>query len=495
MSKISPKEVEKILESEGEIIDSVNFPKDNNAHEEFSIASCARGRGITYKGEELKEGMSYSSSMLDINELMAKKIVGLGDKIDLRDFPEVDTLQVAWQSQLDMLDDASKAQIKSIHLSNNTPVGWNRDFEYDNYFPMDKTLDLSDYANVTQLQTHFYLNNDLNDIILPEGVEEIFCKHSKMASLYALDDVPTFLYLSETADDIDEFAEGMKRYNDYQVLKHYSYKKEKDGTYTLCHDGEPVARGFDEEKELRWNCQCGYNDIFSDEIMRDSDVLSIKGDISLRVTKDGKHYKCEESEDMGVNLCKDVFVNPMDENDKIVTLFSTDWYSEDMRAAFDRDVCVSIRTGRHDVGRGYTPRYISLYAKHGDDFLVVSNRDRSVVTPKLYSDFLDKAKDEGVDISKTQMRAIESKILFHMGLNEGFNEYYLSDLENLNPYVQKFFSRGKKLIEMRKKVARKESDEEKPNHQIARRRFTSGVSLHEDDALKMAKAIAKDRSK
>lgn len=134
-------------------------------------------------GGILKEGTSYSEHMLDLNELMEKEVLHRGNKVDLSGLPEIETLQAASQEQLDMLTPESKKQITAIHLSNNTPVGWDDNYDFQNKYEMDKNLDLSAYENVTEVQTHFYVNNDLEDIILPPNVSEVLCRHSKMEKL------------------------------------------------------------------------------------------------------------------------------------------------------------------------------------------------------------------------------------------------------------------------------------------------------------------------
>ena len=157
---------------------------------------------VVKDARELKLGTSYSEHMLDLNELMEKGVVHRDDKIDLSEMPEIETIQAASQEQLDMLTPESKKQIKAIHLSNNTPFGWNEELDYNNIYGMDTNLDLSSYENVSEVQTHFYVNNDLEDIVLPPKVTEILCQHSKMENLRKhgnLEDIKVEASSTETA--------------------------------------------------------------------------------------------------------------------------------------------------------------------------------------------------------------------------------------------------------------------------------------------------------
>lgn len=182
--------------------------EDNSASgEEFSVDKYDYNFRVIKDAEDLKEGTSYSEHMLDLNELMEKGVLHRGNKIDLSEMPEIETIQAATQEQLDMLTPKSKKQITAIHLSNNTPVGWNDDYDYDNKYEMDNKLDMSSYKNVTEVQTHFYVNNDLEDIVMPEMVQTMMCRHSKMKNLQkdgGLKDVNVFLDRAETAFDYDD---------------------------------------------------------------------------------------------------------------------------------------------------------------------------------------------------------------------------------------------------------------------------------------------------
>ena len=180
--------------------------QDSSEGETFSIDKFSYNFRTVSDAEDLKEGTSYSEHMLDLNELMEKGVLQRGNKIDLSDMPEIETIQAATQEQLDMLTPESKKQITAIHLSNNTPVGWDDNYDFDNKSAMDEKLDLSSYHNVIEVQTHFYVNNDLQDIVMPEKATELLCRHSKMENLQkdgGLQDVKVVLDRAQTAFGTD----------------------------------------------------------------------------------------------------------------------------------------------------------------------------------------------------------------------------------------------------------------------------------------------------
>ena len=147
-----------------------------------------------------------------------------------------------------MLTQESKKQITAIHLSNNTPVGWNDDYDFDNKYEMDRKLDLSSYKNVTEVQTHFYVNNDLEDIVMPEKATELLCRHSKMGNLQkdgGLQDVEVVLDRAETAFDSDDGYEETDKWYEQEVAKYHSEQKE-DGKYTLYYEDTPVLKDLNE---------------------------------------------------------------------------------------------------------------------------------------------------------------------------------------------------------------------------------------------------------
>lgn len=180
---------------------------DRVSGEEFAVDKYGYNFRVINDAIDLKEGTSYSEHMLDLNELMEKGVLQRGNKLDLSDMPEIETIQAATQEQLDMLTSESKKQITAIHLSNNTPVGWNDNYDFDNKYEMDSKLDLSSYHNVTEVQTHFYVNNDLQDIVMPEKATELLCRHSKMKNLQkdgGLQDIKVVLDRAETSFDFDD---------------------------------------------------------------------------------------------------------------------------------------------------------------------------------------------------------------------------------------------------------------------------------------------------
>lgn len=158
--------------------------KEKALTEEFRIRDYPKGIGNVVSGKELTEGMSYSPTMLDINELFEKGVILRGDKIDLKNYPEINCIQAAEQEQLDMLTPESKQQITAIHLSNNTPVEWFED--YINADKMSTVMDMRSFSNLQKFETHCYCNNDLKEVKLPENVESIAIKQSYLDSLNML---------------------------------------------------------------------------------------------------------------------------------------------------------------------------------------------------------------------------------------------------------------------------------------------------------------------
>ena len=179
------KEIEKLLDTEIDTPEKrIKETYEGVGTEQFTIEDYPYGEFKTISSEdELKQGTSYSPTMLDINELFEKGIVKRGDTIDLSELHDITTVQAASQEQLDMLTASSKEQITAIHLSNNTLIGWDDDYDYDNKYVMDRQLDLSGYKNVTEVETHAYLNSELEDIILPEKTTSLLCRHSRMENL------------------------------------------------------------------------------------------------------------------------------------------------------------------------------------------------------------------------------------------------------------------------------------------------------------------------
>ena len=117
--------------------------------------------GNVISDDRLLSGMSYSSKMLDINELFDRGGVSSASFIDLSNFPDVTVIQASSQKQLDMLLPKSKLQIQSIHLSNNIPVGWDGDFDMESNRIMDRVINLEDYKN-------FQEKHGLNFILLSD---------------------------------------------------------------------------------------------------------------------------------------------------------------------------------------------------------------------------------------------------------------------------------------------------------------------------------------
>jgi hypothetical protein len=199
--------------------------------------------------------------MLDINELFEKGIVKRGDKIDLANFPNINVIQVSSQEQLDMLTKESKDQIQSIHLSNNTDVGWNvtyvqignreigwRHFA-KNQHPMDRTLDATEFQNLQTLEAHHYLNADLRELKLPEKTDHIFLQCSCIPGLKEPEDIDVFSNTAETSlnaplDDREYFRVYPQNHDEAERL--YDERLRRSPNISLVPtdaDGYSVSRG------------------------------------------------------------------------------------------------------------------------------------------------------------------------------------------------------------------------------------------------------------
>lgn len=282
--------------------------RKNFSGEEFSVDKYSEFYNfrVIKEAEDLKEGTSYSEHMLDLNELMEKGILHRGNAIDLSEMPEIETIQAATQEQLDMLTPESKKQITAIHLSNNTPVGWNDDYDFDNKHEMDSKLNLSSYHNVTEVQTHFYVNNDLEDIIMPEKATELLCRHSKMDNLQkdgGLQDIEVVLDRAKTSFDFDDGYVDPDEERDILVAEEkakYHSEQEKDGKYTLYYEDTPVLKDLNEPAEVELTDVCGWQDIKEYEGISDKYAsISVNGESFLKIEKQNENplfYKVEEEE-------------------------------------------------------------------------------------------------------------------------------------------------------------------------------------------------------
>lgn len=389
--------------------------EDNSASgEEFAIDKYGYNFRTIKDAEDLKEGTSYSEHMLDLNELMEKGILQRGNKIDLSEMPEIETIQAATQEQLDMLTPESKKQITAIHLSNNTPVGWDDDYDFDNKHEMDSKLDLSSYQNVTEVQTHFYVNNDLEDIVMPEAATELLCRHSKMENLQkdgGLQDVKVVLDRAETA--FGTVYDSEEAWYDEEVSKYHS-EQEKDGKYTLYYEDTPVLKDLNEPAAVEpiddW--RYSYNEDFHGMVEINDKTYFMKYE------DDGlKFYFNEGSkESVGENCDKLTLVNSLDSSEKFDVLESYMDGWNGFSASYDDEAGVARTSGRRDVGRGLTPQSVTLYAKKDGKIFSVAGYDdcRSSnvmgISAFLYSDFLNMADKEGIKISEEQTKALKEAI-------------------------------------------------------------------------------------
>ena len=458
MAKLNNNEINDALDEElgkEDIKSRINKMKesareqDSSEGETFSIDKFSYNFRTVSDAEDLKEGTSYSEHMLDLNELMEKGVLLRGNKIDLSDMPEIETIQVATQEQLDMLTPESKKQITAIHLSNNTPVGWDDNYDFDNKSAMDEKLDLSSYENVTEVQTHFYVNNDLQDIVMPEKATELLCRHSKMENLQkdgGLQDVKVVLDRAETA--FGTVYDSEEAWYDEEVSKYHS-EQEKDGKYTLYYEDTSVLKDLNEPAAVEpiddW--RYSYNEDFHGMTEINDKTYFMKYE------DDGLKFYSQEgaSERVGENCDKITLVNSLNSSKKFDVLksYSDSWNG--FTADYDNEAGVARTSGRRDVGRGMTPQSVTLYAKKdGKIFSVVgydSWKSSNVmgISAFLYSDFLNMADKEGIKISEEQTKALKQAIRDSWETHNA--EYYISidkkDLQLNDNKVHLYDSRDK----------------------------------------------------
>lgn len=416
-------DVEPLKEDFDEETNVDEFDEETHA-EEFSIENYESGISEIIFDEALKEGMSYSPKMLDINELFEKGVVKRGDEIDLRNFPEVETIQAACQEQLDMLVPASKDQITIIHLSNNTPVGWNDDYNYSNEYPMDKELDLTDYKNVTEVQTHFYVNDELENIKLPEGVKEILCRHSKMINLHKnedLKDIKITLDRAETSFGIDDG--DIDEYDEFCNLENYHNIQEKDSSYTLYYQNTPVLKDLKEPAEVENPRDYGESYDYENKDFNLASRIKINGDEYAIIEPEGEtnpkfYLKCL-GEDCGRNCQYVTFKNSLNPNEKINSLVIVKWHSGGMFGSYNRDIGIAEATGCRDVGRGYAPGSLTMYTKQNGEYFAVSSSEycdspRVDDYIEVYDEFLKMLEEKGINLSNEEREAKERAVFDEM---------------------------------------------------------------------------------
>jgi hypothetical protein len=99
-----------------------------------------------------------------------------------------------------MLTPQSKDQITSVHLSNNTDMGWGYYFA-QNEKPMDKSLDLTSFKNLQNIEAHWYLNSNLQEIKAPANTDHIFMQASCTPRLKRPENIDVFLNDTKTSWD------------------------------------------------------------------------------------------------------------------------------------------------------------------------------------------------------------------------------------------------------------------------------------------------------
>ena len=374
--------------------------------------------GNVISDDRLLSGMSYSSKMLDINELFDRGGVSSASFIDLSNFPDVTVIQASSQKQLDMLLPKSKLQIQSIHLSNDIPVGWDGDFDMESNRIMDRVINLEDYKNINSVETHFYLNTDLEKIEMPDSVSSLKFQHSKLPALQ-IDDVDNIEHieinhslmnniensekLEITASIINGFFEDPEDYyeEDYSLADEFEQNVTDDNKYELKLHGETVLLG-DAPFEISEKDDNGIyvtymnseNKPFN-EIFINKEKYLISGD---------ELYSISKNSNGGIGRYLDsVTLTNTKSGDIIHSYAYTTWNGENMGGTVDMRRGIFELRGRRDVGRGYTPTETSLFLVRDGrivpESIVLEEGSFEDCGNNLYKAFMQKIKENKIELT------------------------------------------------------------------------------------------------
>lgn len=381
--------------------------------------------------EILEQGTSYNEHMLDLNELAEKDLIGRGTKINLSDMPEIDTLQASTEEQLLMIMPKNRKQITAIHLSNNTPVDRYDDYEYHNTQKLDETMDLTSFSSLEKFETHFYLNDDLKNVKLPDSVTAVKFQRSKMENLDIMeqfDHCNIAFSNAQTKKIIDD-----EEFEKVCSESRFENRENNDGTYNI-YDKENdriVADHLTGEKlqltspQKTNYAQKYYNDITYYEYLCDCEVFGIKDDTKkyedALILTDGKLYKPERDnpeflEPTGSpewNIPIDVIklTNISNKNDVRYTLQSFEGFecmgSNLGRQSRDSGTCIA--TSRYDNGRGFARRHALAFKSDDKGYI-----DRKLVSIakdcgrdglfRAINDYFEQAEKKNIDLSKDDIK-------------------------------------------------------------------------------------------
>jgi hypothetical protein len=116
-------------------------------------------------------------------------------------------VKAASQEQLNMLPRKFRAQIKKITLSNNTEADENTVVVHRG--TADKTLDLSSFTNLEQVDVFQYANADLAALKLPKSAEDVYVHNAYVPNLHIPSNVEVYTDKAKTAD----YAGSVKFYD------------------------------------------------------------------------------------------------------------------------------------------------------------------------------------------------------------------------------------------------------------------------------------------
>lgn len=261
MSKLTQNEISET------IVDEIISEEDIEFFHKEKTGS-ERERYYLY-GDCLTPGLEYSEKMLDLNDLSRAVDFKENFMIMLDGFPEINTLQVSTQEQLDKIYKDSKDQIEAIHFSTN----WDE--------KASEKFDLSSFENVKTLGFHSFDGMCCSEIIYPPKAKVMVVSQSQI-------DIPLpedMLLIMRCGNNVDEgnYIAGLNFANAEIDTKH-KFGKVFDDYVVPSHKEQDLEKCV-EMISLTVN-DCGYVD----------DIEKSTGDnLANKVRmKAAKHYMSDE---------------------------------------------------------------------------------------------------------------------------------------------------------------------------------------------------------
>lgn len=401
--------------------------------------------------EKLRAAMSYSPEMLDMNELFEKTNVSSDELIDLSTFPDIKVIQASSQRQLDMILPASKRQIESVHLSNDQPVGWDNGFNMENSDRADRSIDLTDYANIRSVETHFYLNTDLERIEMPKSVETLKFQHSKLPAL-KIDNIDTFDEviinrslmnhigrgnISVNASIIDgesiNFDEEVYEEARYSITDEFEQVQSENGMFELKVKDKVVLKS-DKPFELQEVDYHGFTIHYDNSEHKDFSHVGINGEVFA--LSNNELYRMYEDKDGGIGRHVDKVIFENTSKDERIEAYSyLGLNSEGFGGNVNLREGYSEVRGRRDVGRGYTPVETALFlvrdGKVLPETICTKSSEMLYCGGDLYEEFMNNIKEKGIALTPEEKKYKEDflRSFAQMSIARGEDNLYGFDKE------------------------------------------------------------------